>query len=104
MHYIISLKSKLRALTRALRNIGALLVTSVLTSCSPFIALNGLGSDSGYRTVTSIDYGNVERQQLDVYQPALSNNGIVVVFFYGGGWRTGQRDEYRFVGARRSRT
>lgn len=74
-----------------------LIVSSALGACSPFPVLNGLGTDSAYRTVSTVRYGDAPRQQLDVYQPAVSNNGIVVVFFYGGGWRTGARGEYRFV-------
>jgi len=88
---------KCNVLLRALRNVGALLAASLLASCSPLNVLNGLGPDNGYRHVTRVPYGNDARQQLDIYQPAVSRNGIVVVFFYGGGWRTGQGDEYRFV-------
>lgn len=84
-------------LTTQMRRIVALLVTSLLAACSPFPVLNGFGSDGTYRKLSTLRYGNETRQQLDVYQTAVSRNGIVVVFFYGGGWRTGQRDEYRFV-------
>lgn len=84
-------------LTTQMRRIVALLVTSLLAACSPFPVLNGLGSDGAYRKLSTLRYGNEIRQQMDVYQPAVSRNGTVVVFFYGGGWRTGQRDEYRFV-------
>lgn len=73
------------------------LITSLLVACSPFPVLNGLGSDSTYRKLSTLRYGDASRQQLDVYQPAVADKGIVVVFFYGGGWRTGARDEYRFV-------
>jgi acetyl esterase/lipase len=88
---------KCNVLLRALRNVGALLAASLLVSCSPLNVLNGLGPDNGYRHVTRVPYGNDARQQMDIYQPTVSRNGIVVVFFYGGGWRTGQGDEYRFV-------
>ena len=47
--------------------------------------------------MSSVAFGSSSRQQLDVYQPTVSRNGIVVVFFYGGGWSMGQRAEYRFV-------
>jgi len=84
-------------LTARMHRIVILLFTSMLIACSPFPVLNGLGSDGAYRKLSALRYGNETRQQLDVYQPAVSRNGTVVVFFYGGGWRTGQRDEYRFV-------
>ena len=80
-----------------LRKVGALLTAALLASCSPFTVLNGLGPDGGYAKMSSVAYGSSSRQQLDVYQPTVSRNGIVVVFFYGGGWSMGQRAEYRFV-------
>ena len=69
----------------------------LLASCSPFTLLDGLGPNGGYTKIPSVAYGSSSRQQLDVYQPTVSRNGIVVVFFYGGGWSMGQRAEYRFV-------
>ena len=80
-----------------LRKVGALFTAALLASCSPFTVLNGLGPDGGYAKMSSVAYGSSSRQQLDVYQPTVSRNGIVVVFFYGGGWSMGQRAEYRFV-------
>ena len=77
--------------------IAAVLLAGLLSACSPFPVLNSLGSDNAYRKLSTLHYGDAPRQQLDVYEPAVSNQGIVVVFFYGGGWRTGDRAEYRFV-------
>ncbi|MGY3266172.1 alpha/beta hydrolase [Lysobacter sp. HA35] len=38
---------------------------------------------------------------LDIYRPATATSATpVVVFFYGGSWQTGQREDYRFVGRR----
>lgn len=91
------IENKLSVLVRTLRNIGALLAAALLASCSPLNVLNGLGPDSGYRNATSIPYGDKPRQKLDIFQPTVTHNGIVVVFFYGGGWRMGERAQYRFV-------
>jgi acetyl esterase/lipase len=74
-----------------------LLAAALLVACTPFTALNGLGSDSGYRQLSTVGYGSLPRQQLDVYRPVAPHRGVVVVFFYGGSWSMGQRDEYRFV-------
>lgn len=39
---------------------------------------------------------------MDIYKPSLSQGSAapVVVFFYGGSWRNGSREQYRFVGQR----
>jgi acetyl esterase/lipase len=45
-------------------------------------------------------YGALPRQKLDVYRPTPEmDRKAVVVFYYGGGWRRGERGMYRFVGA-----
>jgi len=45
-------------------------------------------------------YGALPRQKLDVYRPAPEmDRKAIVVFYYGGGWRRGERSMYRFVGA-----
>ncbi|MEO6688318.1 MAG: alpha/beta hydrolase [Dokdonella sp.] len=37
--------------------------------------------------------------KLDVYRPSQATTGApVALFFYGGSWRSGSRDEYAFVG------
>jgi len=44
-------------------------------------------------------FGDGARRTLDVYAPAARPEGApVVVFIYGGGWRTGSKAEYSFVG------
>lgn len=37
---------------------------------------------------------------LDVYRPAGTMQAPVVVFFYGGSWQRGEREQYAFVGQR----
>jgi acetyl esterase/lipase len=39
---------------------------------------------------------------MDIYRPtpALATRAPVVVFFYGGSWQRGSRDQYKFVGQR----
>ena len=50
----------------------------------------------------SVVYDRQRNLSLDLYRPAPSANGAVpvVVFFYGGSWRNGERGQYRFVGQR----
>jgi acetyl esterase/lipase len=57
--------------------------------------------DAGSRVAAQhIAYGPGPRQRLDVYLPArpAQSPAPVVVFFYGGGWRGGDRGRYRWVG------
>lgn len=72
----------------------------VLTAgCSPIKTLNALVPDDGYRLTGGLAYGDLPRQQLDVYRPSVSAGDAapVVVFFYGGGWEAGRRQDYKFV-------
>ena len=50
----------------------------------------------------SVVYDPQHDLSLDLYRPAASADGPVpvVVFFYGGSWRNGERGQYRFVGQR----
>ncbi|MES2973174.1 MAG: alpha/beta hydrolase [Pseudomonadota bacterium] len=81
--------------TGVLAAIGAL-----LTGCSATGALNALVSGSTYRGTEGVAYGDGPRRKLDVYQPLAPAAGgsPVIVFFYGGNWRSGERADYRFVG------
>jgi len=52
-----------------------------------------------HRRVPDLAYGEHPRQQLDLYLPvAQAGPAPVVVFFYGGSWQGGAREQYRFVG------
>lgn len=45
-----------------------------------------------------VSYGSERRQQLDWYQPTRHcHDKVCVLFFYGGNWRTGDRQDYLFV-------
>jgi len=46
-----------------------------------------------------ISYGEEDRQQLDIYEPdEFSGDSDMIVFFYGGGWISGNKDIHRFIG------
>lgn len=52
-----------------------------------------------YERQAGIPYGTDRRQSLDVYVPLGAVNRPVVVFWYGGVWTRGSKEQYRFVGA-----
>jgi acetyl esterase/lipase len=56
--------------------------------------------DRGARRVAvNARYGEEARQTLDVYAPAdLAAPAPVLVFFYGGSWRNGDKNDYEFLG------
>ncbi|MFJ2465671.1 alpha/beta hydrolase [Pseudomonas sp. NPDC087615] len=84
------------------QGVGAMLggvLLLALSGCSPVKLLNALTPDTTFDKTTGIAYGDDPRQKLDVYVPhhALPD-APVVVFFYGGSWNSGDREDYTFVG------
>jgi len=73
------------------------LAVALLTGCSQvyFWTINAGDRDSRGETAS---YAPGSDQQLDVYRARAHGPAPVVVFFYGGSWRNGQRQDYRFVG------
>jgi len=69
-----------------------------LTGCTKFDVLNAIVPHGGYERTSSLAYGGLPRQTLDVYRPCKPDpDGRVVIFFYGGDWQTGAKGDYRFV-------
>ncbi len=64
-----------------------------------FLAANIPARLGGYRRMANQVYGVQSRHRLDVYLPAQAAAAPVVVFFHGGGWSSGDKDDYQFVGA-----
>jgi acetyl esterase/lipase len=91
-----TLPLKLRSVCRGL--IPAL-ASLVLAGCSAITVVNALTPNDGYALISGIPYGDDPRQRLDIYQPETPVAGTpLVVFFYGGGWDSGAREDYKFVG------
>lgn len=77
-----------------------LLVALLMHIFPPLPALNAIAPVAGMALTAGIAYGTGPRHRLDVYAPhATGAPTPVVVFFYGGGWETGEKAMYRFVGA-----
>ena len=51
----------------------------------------------GIKLTRSIAYAEHSRHRLDVCRPAAAVAAPVVVFFYGGAWRSGNKGLYRYV-------
>ncbi len=48
----------------------------------------------------NISYGPLNRQSLDHYQPKTgSTQKPILIFYYGGGWESGEKSIYHFIGA-----
>jgi len=71
------------------------------SACSAVGILNGVAkvSSPGVTVTRDIAYASGERHGLDVYAPSRRVAGRpVVVFLYGGGWDSGSKAEYAWVG------
>jgi len=71
---------------------------ALLGAWSPAPLANLLTPSRGYRFTGGLAYRPGPRGQLDLYEPeGLSAEAPMIVFFYGGGWRWGERGNYRFA-------
>jgi acetyl esterase/lipase len=69
-----------------------------LGGCSPAALLNVTVSRKGFVRQADIAYGTAPRQKLDLYRPDMPrSDGKAVIFFYGGSWDSGSKDDYLFV-------
>ena len=58
-----------------------------------------LAGRSARRVARDLAYGAAARQKLDIYAPhGGAANRPVLVFFYGGNWDSGDRQDYAFAG------
>jgi acetyl esterase/lipase len=77
----------------------AVLLTGLLSACSPLTVVNAVSPAGSVQATRALQYGSDARNALDVYRPAGNATAApVVVFFYGGNWVSGKREDYAFVG------
>lgn len=85
-------------LLRILVSVFVILASICVSGCSRivFTAAN-IAVDTS--AITSIAFDPAQALSLDVHRPKAGNGkAAVIVFFYGGSWRNGTRQDYRFVG------
>jgi len=79
-----------------------MIVLPLLVGCGnlePINLLNASIPQIGYTLSDNIAYGSESRQTLDIYHPTEpDDNHKLIVFVYGGAWRSGNRSDYEFVG------
>lgn len=105
------MRKPLSATSPAILALGALLIwASLMRSASagqtgfnpsPLAFISGLVAESGASVRSSIAYGPASRHQLDVYEPepGRPRRSTIIVFYYGGGWVSGDRGLYAFLGS-----
>lgn len=90
----------IRALVAVL-SLGCLALSALgLSGCSPLALFDALGPrDAGARLVLKdAAFGDDPRQRLDVFTPIGDvTNAPVLVFFYGGSWKSGSKEDYAFA-------
>lgn len=82
-----------------IRRLGACLLLLLLAGCSLVQTFNALIPTADIECIDNLTYGPLPRQRLDLYRPAGESRGLrpVVVFFYGGSWDSGRKEDYLFV-------
>jgi acetyl esterase/lipase len=75
-----------------------ILAAPVLAGCG-LRTVDTLTPDGGYELEKDVAYGQATRHRLDAYRPSErpARPLPVVVFIYGGSWRRGSKDDYRFL-------
>ena len=66
---------------------------------SPGQFYSALTSELGVDRESGVAYGSHGRQRLDIYRADQANEKTpIVIFYYGGSWKDGDRATYKFVG------
>lgn len=82
-----------------LQTLWAGFLTLLATACSPVTLLNATVPNAGYSVEHDLAYGAGERGKLDLYIPDEGPHPLpVVLFFYGGSWQWGAKEDYKFLG------
>ncbi|CAO3427734.1 alpha/beta hydrolase [Azospirillum doebereinerae] len=76
----------------------AVLLLALLSACSGSTLVDAVTPESGYTLTADLPFGADPRLRLDLYRPEHPSAGTpAIVFFYGGNWEAGEKEQYRFV-------
>ncbi len=84
----------------ALRSFLTVLAALAITACEPNEFANRLDRDLGNEVAKNIVFDDATGLKLDVYTPHSARNAPTIVFWAGGRWTSGSKDDYQFVGQR----
>jgi len=72
----------------------------LLAACNTLSLFNTFTpKDEATRVARDVPFGDDPRQKLDIYAPKGSGHDLpVLVFFYGGGWNSGSKADYVWMG------
>jgi len=88
---MISLKATVRLLL-------ASCVLMSIAACSALQIISNTSPSAHYQKSSALRYADGDRGLLDYYEPTeIAPSAPTIVFFYGGGWRSGERQKYEFV-------
>ena len=75
-------------------------VAGIVAACSPRRGIERLALSGGVVRSAGLAYGDDARQRLDVYRAwGTPTAAPVIVFLYGGRWRSGARRDYILLGS-----
>jgi acetyl esterase/lipase len=81
-----------------IRFLTALFALTLVSACGGTQLLNSVAVNPG-KIERDIAYGTLPRQKLDVYSPkVMAADTPTLVFYHGGSWQYGAKDDYRFLG------
>jgi acetyl esterase/lipase len=71
---------------------------AALSGCSMSLVQRVLIPGGGFTLESDVAYGPEPRQKLDIYTPRGAAPRATVIFIYGGSWKSGTKELYRFLG------
>lgn len=81
-----------------MKKLGIFWVLVLVAGCSGTQVLNTLTPGAGYDVASNLIYDESTGLRLDIYTPKNVKQAPTVIFFYGGRWSQGDKEDFKFVG------